>query len=274
VEPEALRHRAAAAGYEEVVGQLASDFRYEILNETRHRPWPMPEAPWIMTQTWHRLLFAHWPVETEALRRLVPDRLPLDVYDGRSWVGIVPFEMANVSPRGVPSLPFVSAFPELNVRTYVTVDGKPGVYFFSLDAGSAIASAAARTLFGLPYYTASMQVAHDGGEVRYVSRRETNAGPAAEFSARYRPSGPVIPPARGSLEYVLTERYCLYTVDRSGRIFRLEIHHPPWPLQNAEAEIAANTMAAAAGIVLPGDPPLLHFSERQDMVAWGMRHAG
>src|SRR3954467_8766290 len=135
-----------------------SDFNYTILNETAHRPWPMPASPWIMTQTWHDLLFAHWPVDARTLQAHLPAGLPLDRHDGQAWIGIVPFHITNLAPRGVPSVPFVSAFPELNVRTYVTLDGKPGGFFFSLDAGSAIAVAGARTLFHLPYFTARMHV--------------------------------------------------------------------------------------------------------------------
>ncbi|HTM05188.1 MAG TPA: DUF2071 domain-containing protein [Vicinamibacterales bacterium] len=245
-----------------------SDFPYEVLQETAHRPWPMPDAPWVMTQTWHHLLFAHWPVDARALRERLPAGLPLDLYDGQAWIGVVPFHMTNVAPRGVPNIPFVSAFPELNVRTYVTIAGKPGVYFFSLDAASAVAVAAARTLFGLPYYAATMSVDVDGEAVRYSSARETKTPGVAEFRAQYRPAGPVHGPADGSLEYFLTERYCLYRVDDSFHTHRLEIHHPRWPLQPAEAQIERNTMAEAAGIRLPSTAPLLHYSRRQDMVAW------
>jgi uncharacterized protein YqjF (DUF2071 family) len=245
-----------------------SDFNYGILNETAHRPWPLPASPWVMTQTWQHLLFAHWPVEARSLRELVPADLPLDVYDGQAWVGIVPFQMTNVAPRGVPNIPFVSAFPELNVRTYVTVDGRPGVYFFSLDAGSSVAVAAARTLLGLPYFTAEMSVNVVDDEIHYVSAREGRTGGTAEFRARYRPIGSAQPPRPGSLEYFLTERYCLYLVDDDQQTQRLEIHHPMWPLQLADATIERNTMADAAGIRLPLTAPLLHYAQRQDMVAW------
>ena len=245
-----------------------SDFNYDILNDVAHRPWPLPASPWIMTQSWHDLLFAHWPVDARILRERVPSSLPLDMYDGRAWVGVVPFRMTNVAPRGVPPVPFVSAFPELNVRTYVTVHGKPGVYFFSLDAGSTLAVAAARTLFGLPYYSAVMEVAEVGGRIHYRSQR--SAGSVAVFEASYRPVGPVQPPRIGSLEHFLTERYCLYIATHDGRVSRVEIHHPVWPLQSAEAEIHANTMADVAGIPLPAVPPLLHFARRQDIVAFPM----
>jgi len=219
-----------------------------------------------MTQTWHDLLFAHWPIDAGTLRGKVPAAFELDLCEGQGWIGIVPFFMTNVSPRGVPALPVVSEFPELNVRTYVTVGGKPGVYFFSLDAGSALAVKAARILFNLPYFTASMQVERVSSTVRYSSARREGR---AELIAEYAPAGPSSSPAIGSLEYFLTERYCLYHVDRRGRPYRLEIHHPPWPLQPATATFTRNTMADAASIALPNRQPLLHFSTRQDMVAWG-----
>lgn len=228
----------------------------------------MPSAPWVMTQTWHDLLFAHWPVDAAALREKIPAGFELDTFEGQAWIAVVPFHMSNVTPRGVPALPWVSAFPELNVRTYVRVADTPGVYFFSLDAGNPVAVGAARTLAHLPYYTADMTVENENGWIRYRSRRTSSRAPAAEFAGRYRPAGEPQPPTDGTLEYFLTERYCLFTVDGDFHALQLDIHHPPWPLQAAEAEITVNTMADACGIRLPAVKPLLHFSRRQDMVAW------
>ena len=242
------------------------DFNHEILNAVAHRPWTMPDTPWVMRQTWHDLLFAHWPVDVRTLREKVPAAFELDLFDRTAWLGIVPFHMTNVAPRGVPSLPWVSEFPELNVRTYVRLDDRPGVYFFSLDAGSRLAVRAARALLNLPYYPASMSVTPREDNIEYSSRRSNGNG--ASLSAMYRPTGEPRQPIAGSLDYFLTERYCLYNVDRRGAPYRLEIHHPPWPLQPAVAEIARNTMADAAGVALPDATPLLHFSKRQDMVAW------
>src|SRR5437764_14098290 len=125
-----------------------------ILQHKAHRTAPMPTGPWIMTQTWHELLFAHWPIAPEKIRPLIPSVFTLDTFEGEAWVGVVPFRMSNVRPRWVPPMPGLSAFPELNVRTYVTIHGIPGVYFFSLDAGNPIAVAAARTVFHLPYFKA------------------------------------------------------------------------------------------------------------------------
>lgn len=248
---------------------MLSDFNHRILDDVSHRPWPLPSQPWIMTQTWHDLLFAHWRVDAAVLRANMPAALPPDTFDGSAWIAVVPFHMTNVAPRAVPALPWMSAFPELNVRTYVTLDGKPGVYFFSLDAGNPLAVRAARLLFGLPYYRAEMQVGVQEDTVTYFSRRtRQTGGTTASLAGTYRPIGPRFRPEPGSLEYFLTERYCLYTIDRRGERRRLEIHHPPWELQIAAAEFAVNTMTAPLGVTLPDSTPLLHFAKRQDTVAF------
>jgi uncharacterized protein YqjF (DUF2071 family) len=242
------------------------DFDDGILDEVAHRPWKMPDAPWVMTQTWHDLLFAHWRVDPCELGPKVPAPFELDLFDGAAWLGIVPFRMTNVAPRGVPSPPWVSAFPELNVRTYVRVGDRPGIYFFSLDAGSAVAVQTARRLLNLPYYPASMTVSPRGRAIDYESRRSSDE--PAEFVATYEPAGDVFHAAEGTLEYFLTERYCLYHLTRRATPYRLEIHHPRWRLQPAVANVARNGMAEVNGITLPGDPPLLHFAKRQDTVVW------
>jgi uncharacterized protein len=238
---------------------------HPLLAATAHRPWPLPSGPWIMTQTWHELLFAHWPLPPELVRPLVPSQLLLDAYQGQCWLAVTPFRMSNVHPRGLPAIPGFSRLPELNVRTYVKFEGKPGVYFFSLDAGLLSAVFAARTFYRLPYFYARMNVASAADEIRYHSLRRVPAN--AEFRGRYRPGAPAQLRTPGSLEHWLTERYCLYTT--AGRsVYRAEIHHLPWPLQDAEAEFEVNTMAAAAGIALPDVPPLLHFSRKLDVLVW------
>jgi uncharacterized protein len=162
--------------------------------------------------------------------------------------------MTNVGPRGLPSLPGISEFPELNVRTYVRVGGKAGVYFFSLDAGNRVAVQAARTLLNLPYHKAAMSVTPTaGGGFAYDSRRSGDGG--AQFTGTYEPSGAPFVPVAGSLEYFLTERYCLYNLDRRGVPYRLDIHHPVWSLQPAKAQLMRNTMTDASGIALPDQLP-------------------
>ena len=242
-----------------------SDFDHSIVESTAHRPWPMPRAPWLMTQTWNDLLFAHWRVDVSELRRVVPPVFDLDLFDGEAWLGVVPFRMTNVGLRATPAVPLVSAFPELNVRTYVRVADRPGVYFFSLDAARWLAVAAARTLLNLPYYTADMTAERHGDALRYESARRTP--PSAQFKATYEPIGDPFVPTAGSLEYFLTERYCLYHHHRRGHPYRLDIHHRPWALQLASATITMNTMAAASHLTLKGTP-LLHFARRQDALAW------
>ncbi|HEX2445190.1 MAG TPA: DUF2071 domain-containing protein [Vicinamibacterales bacterium] len=241
------------------------DFNAAILNVTAHRPWKMPQRPWVMTQTWHDLLFAHWPVRPESVESGLPAGVELDLFDGAAWIGIVPFRMTNVAPRGVPSLPGISEFPEINVRTYVTAGGRPGVYFFSLDAGNALAVRAARLLLNLPYFRASIAVTRRADAIEFESRRDNEP---ASFRATYEPDGAPFVPVTGSLEYFLTERYCLYHFNRRRVPYRLDIHHPPWKLTTARAEIADDRIAAAAGLALGDREPLLHVAKRQDVVAW------
>jgi uncharacterized protein len=239
-----------------------------ILNIVEHRPWLLPKRPWIMTQRWHDLLFAHWPIDPALLRNLIPSALTIDMFGGRAWVGVVPFLMTGVRLRGMPSLPGLSAFLELNVRTYVTIENKPGVWFFSLDAANAFAVAVARAWFHLPYYRAVMKCVCREGAIEYESVRTHPGASRGELIARYRPVGDPQQPPAGTLEHFLTERYCLYAVDGKGRILRGEIHHPPWKLQAAEAAFAQNTVAQSDGVVPPASEPLLHFSKFQEMVAW------
>jgi uncharacterized protein YqjF (DUF2071 family) len=231
----------------------------------------MPDSPWLMTQTWHDLLFAHWPIDAAALRAKVPAAFDIDMFEGQAWLGILPFRMTNVAPRAVPALPWISAFPELNVRTYVRVGDRTGVYFFSLDATNPIAVGVARVVVHLPYFTASMECVERDGWIEYRSERSHQSQPPARLAGRYRSLGAARPPEPGTLEHFLTERYCLFTLDGSGHPCTLDIHHPPWPLQAAEAHFDANTMAEANGFELPPASPLLHFSQRQDMVAWSLR---
>jgi uncharacterized protein YqjF (DUF2071 family) len=223
----------------------------------------------MMGQRWNNLLFIHRQAKVDAVRALVPPALTLDLHDGTAWVSVTPFYLSHLRARGIPPLPFISEFPELNVRTYVTYGGKPGVYFFSLDAGSALAVYGARMLYHLSYFRASMSVRETrDGTIHYRSRREQRSAPPAEFSARYRPSGAVTHSKRGTLDHWLTERYCLYALDGARRLYRAEIHHHPWPLQPAEVEIDRDTMAAAAGLALPAEPTRLSFSRRLDVLVW------
>lgn len=219
---------------------------------------------------WHDLLFAHWPVEAGALRGLIPAALEIDEFDGSAWVGVVPFRMSGIRHRLLPPLPGTSAFPELNVRTYVRHGGRGGVYFFSLDARNRLAVMAARARFHLNYRWARMSCERRDGWVHYHCERRAARECAAGFVGRYRASGPAFASRSGALEHWLTERYSLFVETPGGRVGQGEIDHAPWPLQPAEAEIERNTMAKAAGIELPGGPAVLHFAERLEVRAWGL----
>lgn len=235
-----------------------------------YRPYPPPHTPYAMHQAWHNLLFAHWRIPYDDLRLVVPAQLPLDTFQSDAYIGIVPFQMRDVRPRSMPALPWLSAFPELNVRTYVTLDNRPGVYFFSLDAANPVAVEIARSVFHLPYQKAVMSCEYDPSphDITFASTRTDRRAPPAYFRARYRPTGEPFTPETASLAYWLTARYCLYTTDMQGNILRGEIHHPPWQLQLASAEFETNTMTEQIGLRLPADPPLLHFSRQLEMVAW------
>jgi uncharacterized protein YqjF (DUF2071 family) len=178
-----------------------------------------------MTQSWHDLLFAHWRVDVSELRRAVPAAFDLDLFDDEAWVGIVPFHMTNVGLRATPSMLWLSAFPELNVRTYVRVADRPGVYFFSLDAARRLAVAAARALLNLPYFTADMKLERRGDAVDYSTARRSREHVA--FKATYEPISTPFVPSVGSIEYFLTERCCLYHHNRQGHPYRLEIPYCP-----------------------------------------------
>jgi len=238
--------------------------------ETTHRPWPLPQRPWVMAMRWHDLMFMHWPIRPEVLRPLIPAMLEVDTFDGWAWLGVVPFRMTGVRPHYLPAFPYLSAFPEMNVRTYVKTPGRSGVWFFSLDAASRLAVRAARFWYGLPYYDARMRVVQEGATVHYHSTRTHRHAPAATFEASYTPSGEVYHAHPGTLEHWLTARYCLYAVDRRGRAGYGDIHHAPWPLQDATAEVRSNTMTMPLHLDLPRTQPVLHFARYLEVVAWNM----
>ncbi len=240
-----------------------------ILYATAHRPWPPPQRQWVMTQTWHDMLFAHYRVPAAALRQLVPEALALDLYDGGAWISVTSFRVGSLRPPGIPPLPRLSQFCELDVRTYVSCGGKPGMFFFSLDAGSLSAVWAARTFYRLPYWHARMR-AEGKPEIRYDSRRLHGPSAASgmpRFRAVYRPGSQPRAARRSSIEEFLTERYCLYSWNR-GKLYRTEIHHLPWPLQPVETEIELNTMAEPLGLALRPRPDLAQFARLLKVLVW------
>ncbi|HVJ09319.1 MAG TPA: DUF2071 domain-containing protein [Acidisarcina sp.] len=229
-----------------------------------------------MSQRWNDLLFAHWPVPPEQLAPLIPPQLVVDTYDGEAWVGVVPFWIDRIELRGMPQVPGIDHFPELNLRTYVRErdTNSYGVFFFSLDAANALAVAMARALFHLPYYWARIKIEpQEDRSFLYKSERLLSPHPV-RFQARYRGLGPTLPQScPGTIEYFLTERYCLYTTNRHGELLRGNIHHSTWLLEKAEAEIRINDLPAAHGIRLPDTAPLLHYSREMAVYIWTLELA-
>ncbi|MEO7190870.1 MAG: DUF2071 domain-containing protein [Vicinamibacterales bacterium] len=238
---------------------------------TDHRPFPLPAGEWVGRQSWHDLLFAHWPVPAAVLQEFVPAVLEIQAFEGTSWVGLLPFGMRDVALRGMPALPWLSAFPEINLRLYVEYRGRPGIWFISLDASRALAVWAARTFVHLPYFLAHMKLERAGSCVHYSSVRDKARD--AAFEASYWPTGTAREAKKGSLEYFLTERYALYSQAPDGRLWTVDIHHQPWPLQPAAADLRVNTVASAQGLPPLAGTPLLHFSRRQDVATWPPRLA-
>jgi uncharacterized protein YqjF (DUF2071 family) len=220
-----------------------------------------------MAQRWHNLLFAHWPISPDLLRPLVPPPLEIDLFNGQAWLGVIPFRLTGIRLRGLPALPLVSRFNETNLRTYVTLDGKPGVYFLSMDAGNTLGTAIARPTFRVPYTNADVSITRQPGEYDFRSERRQPGPPPARFRACYRPVSCVFRSDKCSLEEWLTERYCYYSVS-SRAIYRCEIAHRPWPLRRARATIEENTLAAALGIDLPDVAPHLLYAHCMDAIFW------
>jgi hypothetical protein len=248
-----------------------------------NRPWPKPDRPFLMHQTWKNLLFAHWPVDPAQIK--LPPGLSLDLWEGQAWIGVVPFQMEGVKLRSGIGIPTATAFPELNLRTYATYNGRPGVWFFSLDAGSALAVWGARRFFHLPYYKARFKVQTERDGVRYQmsrpggnfrGRREfSTAGSCppeggAVFQGKYRPTGPAFQAQPGTLAHFLTARYCLYAADKAGGLYRGEIDHEPWTLNAATLDLQTNTVAQAAGITLTDRQPHLLFAKELKVQVWDL----
>ena len=236
----------------------------DCLSQIAHRPYPLPEGKPRWRQKWLDLAFFHWPVEAALFERLLPDGLQLDLYDGTAWVSVVPFRMEDVMLRGLPAVPGVSNFPELNLRTYVTKDGKPGVWFFSLDADQYLAVWAARRFFHLPYFKANMRCESEDEGVVYSSRRELDD---TRFVANYHPVSEVYYARSGTLEYWLTERYCLYSCD-GVHLYRGEVHHQPWPLQEIRFEISQIDLGVEEGIGFSSPPVCAQFARELEVAVW------
>jgi uncharacterized protein len=246
----------------------------KILSQTAHRPFPLPKGPWLMKQTWKDLLFAHWPVNEAELLPYIPHGLNLQRWEGKPWISVSPFVIDPLRLRGIPPLPFAKRMLELNIRTYVENEGKPGVWFLNLDASNPLAVTAARAFAHLPYRNADMKINYYKDAIRYISRRSRGKAGEAVFSGIYKPvNSSVFHAGPGTLVHWLTERYCLYSADRQGKLYIGEIHHLPWPLQEAELQIDINTSTRALGLLHDEEPALLSYTKRLDVLIWPITRA-
>lgn len=231
-----------------------------VATEAAHRPWPLPEQPWLQAQTRHDVLLAHWPVALDALARVLPPELAVDAFDGRAWAGVAAYRVSGLRVRGLPPLPGLSSFPQLEVFACVTAGGRPGTWVFSLELPKQVLVEAAQRVHRLPAYRARILAA------RGLVDAERDG---LAFQARYGVRGEAVAPVPGTLEHFLTERFALYTAD-GGRIYRAETNHPPWLLQAADASVEAATLVP---VQLEG-PPLALYAAEQDLVVWPLEELG
>ena len=234
-----------------------------------HLPFPMPNRKHTLMQSWKHLSFLHWEVDPEKLSLHLPEGMELDLFDGKAYVGTIPFEMKNVRPRWFFSVPGISNFPEFNVRTYVTMDGKPGVFFLTLDAQSRITCFHAPRSYGLPYRYAKCKLTANSEQYKWSSRRSSDG---AELKGECKPTGIARSAKQGSLEYFLFERYCLYT-SHKGLLHRAYTQHDPWVYKTAEAIIESNSLTESydLGIENLTQPDCVHISSGVNVRTWSIK---
>ncbi|MEM6790129.1 MAG: DUF2071 domain-containing protein [Myxococcota bacterium] len=220
-------------------------------------------------QRWRTLLFMHWEVDPNIIQATLPDGLEVDTFEGRAFLGVVPFTMRDVAPPWSPSVPGISNFHELNVRTYVVRDGLPGVWFYSLEAASTVAVAIARLKWKLPYFRASMRLEQADDVIDYESRRLFPGPKPATFSARWRVGSELPTPTLGSLEYFLVERYVLFA-QQGPRLQVGRVHHAPYRIHAADIEALDEGVTAPLGFALEGAPPLVHYSPGVDVDVYAL----
>jgi uncharacterized protein len=236
----------------------ALERQLQVAAAVSHRPWPLPDGPWAQAQTRRDVLFVHWRVALDELARLLPPELPLDTFEGEAWLGVTCFRMEGFRVRGLPPVPGLSSFPQLEVLTYVTLDDRPGVWLFSLEAGKPLIVEAAKRTHRLPAYRAEIAIAEESGGVLFAASRDGLA-----FKAQYAGAGQPFTAPAGSLERFLVERYAVYTAD-GGRLYRADLHHAPWLLEAAQATVETATISPVA---LEGEPYAL-WSGAQDLLVW------
>ncbi|MEW9677729.1 DUF2071 domain-containing protein [Lentibacillus sp. L22] len=234
-----------------------------IIKSTDHREYPLPNGPWMMTQTWENVLFLHWPVAKKELQDHIPSGLDLDTYDGNAWISIIPFRVRRMRLRNTPRVPYFHTFLELNVRTYVKYRGISGVYFFSLDASKAHAVFGAR-MVTLPYFYAKMNMKKRHHTFFYESHR---IGSDAVFKGSYQPTGEAFYPQKDSLNYWLAERYFLWT-QKHRKLYQAGIHHLPWKMKQAQVNVEKPMLPSFLSSDVQKRAPLATYSPTKTALFW------
>jgi uncharacterized protein len=233
----------------------------DIITHTSHRTWALPTGRWAYYQEWNRVLFLHWKVPADALQTMLPTHLTLDLHEGNAWISLVPFTMEKIRPNGIPAFSPISNFHEINIRTYVTAEGKSGVYFLNIEAQKYLSAYIARKASGLPYEKA--EITRESNTIKHAYT-SINQKKAFQLKAVFETGNPIT--HKIPLDIFLTERYCLY-LDDNGQLYRYQIHHHPWDLQ--EVQIKNLTTAYTIGnISLHTPPDLAHYSEGVQVIAW------
>ena len=238
----------------------------KILKERNHRPYSLPEWPWVTTQRWENVLFLHWQFSPNVLKPHIPKQLQLDLYDAAAWIGIVFFQVKGMRLRSMPALPRLSSFLQLNVRTYVTYNGLPGVYFFSLDVDSKFACLLAKTIYSLPFRRADVKLDRQGDYMNMVYARKKGSF-AGEMSCSYAPVSAVFQAQINTFDHWLLERYCLWNI-RKNDLWRTDIHHTKWNFQKAEVILHSHSMAGYLHRKSFLDHPLVHYAAMKQALFW------
>lgn len=232
-----------------------------LLNETEHRPWPMPSDKWRYYQEWNDAVFLHWKVPVEELTKHIPEGLEIESIDGECWISVVAFTMQKIRPRMLPSLAFISDFHEINVRTYLKHNNKTGVYFLNIEAEKWLSANLARIISTLPYQTAHMKRSNHAGQHTYTS---TNAVSRFSLHTTYSIGEEIT--EKSTLDLWLTERYCLY-LNKGNTISKYEIHHKPWQLYEIDVT-DLDVQFTIDGLPINRKPDMAHYSTGVQVVAW------
>ena len=238
--------------------------RFQEKWEEHHKGTAFPNLPWIMKQTWHDLLFAHYPVKLELLQKLVPPVFQLDSYNGIGWVGVVPFHVQNHRVRLLPPIPGFDRFAQINIRTYVTVNGKRGVYFIRVHMNHLIAGVLAKTFYYMPFQAAIVKMEQSDRYINFCSIKSKQI----EFQCHYTPISESKLAEKASFEHWLVERYSMYSLNRKGEVMRSDILHNYWPLQLAEGEITNHSILLNEGIQVANNEPILHYAKKMEAMLW------